>query len=650
MKFLRNYFSIFSLTYVLLVVTKLVFLFTYSHRFDSYASADLLYAVFWGCRFDFAVSAIVSLIATLFCFSARTLYLSAAVLPASIVILQLSDILYFNVASRHIGYEITDVFNDASGLFMTALSQNTLFTVFSLLLFPLMVWGFYRMASRWLHPIPLNRYYFPKTLILIFISVFFIRGMLAQIPLTPWQSSQIGDERLSILALNGSYNAIFSLFIASGKLQPHHMVRVDQPDIRKAFSNIYDEGRTIASSYANSRIVSSKSQRPNVIFFFLESWSGADIKSYGNKTQTTPFLDDILTKSLRPKAAIAGGHRTTEGMFATLASYQNPLGRTIANTQLENYQYRTVIDLFNQHGYRSIFFQGTYKETSGTGALAQALGFQESYGKADVKKRRYGSNNWGVYDQDLYAFALQKISESKQPFVIGINGATTHDDQIPAGVKMIQFVPEKERNLRLNAMHFADAALGKFFSAIKQRYPNTLFVFFADHCGAGLTGSFKNYMIPLAFYGAGVKARYIDHYVSQRDIAPTVVDIVFGNYKLIMPDFTGKSLISDHHFVADYYQNGVLGWIENMTAIEFSLDGGAVHCYDVSNFRAVAKTCVDNNSALKEQGLAFTNVSQRLLFAGETDQFHTYRYASNKRLLSLSGTKSTNPLVPVSIR
>ena len=368
------------------------------------------------------------------------------------------------------------------------------------------------------------------------------------------------------------------------------------------------------------------SDTPNVVFFFLESWSGQNMQPYGYAGQTTPFYDGILAKSLRPKAAIAGGHRTTEGMFATLVSYQNPLGRSVAKTQLQNYRYRSVIDLFNQYGYRSIFFQGTAKETSGTGALAQALGFRESYGKEDVTQRRYETNNWGVYDQDLYAFALQKLGESDRPFVIGINGATTHDDKLPEGVQKIRFSDDEKQNNRLNALHFADEALGEFVTSVKARYPNTLFVFFADHCGGAVQGNFENFVIPLAFYGAGVGARYVDHYVSQRDIAPTVVDIVFGDYKRLMPDFSGKSLLSDHHFVADYYRNGVLGWVEGMTAVEYSSDAGTLRCYDVSHFKARATECPSAPETFKERAVAFTDISQRLLFAGNTDRFHTYRF------------------------
>ncbi|WP_345969861.1 LTA synthase family protein [Sulfurimonas sp. HSL1-6] len=628
MIFLRNYFTLFALAYLLLASTKLLFLAFYADRFGGYPFASLLHALVWGYRFDFAAAAIVTLFATLGQFNARLLHIGAALLLGSLVMLQLSDILYFEDASRHIAYEITDVFNDAGGLFMTALGQNTLFTLTALTAVPLMVWGFYRFGRARLHPVPLDRYYLPKTLLLLGLSVFFIRGMFAHIPLTPWQSSQIGDARLAQLALNGSYSALFSLVDTEGRLLPRRVAKLSPREVKRGFAEIYDDGRTVTGMNAT----------PNVIFFFLEGWSGVNMQPYGHALQTTPFFDSILPRSLRPKAAIAGGHRTTEGMFTTLVSYQNPLARSVAKTQLQNFRYRSVIDLFNARGYRSIFFQGTAKETSGTGALAQKLGFSESYGKEDVTERRFGTNFWGVYDQDLYAFALQKLGESSSPFVLGINGATTHDDKLPEGVGKTRFADDEKQNNRLNALHFADAALGEFVAAVQARYPNTLFVFFADHCGGGVDGTFENFMIPLAFYGASIAPHYLDHYVSQRDIAPTVVDIVFGDYKKLMPDFSGKSLVSDHHFVADYYRNGILGWVEGMQAVEYLADTGEVTCYDVSRYRAEPAACERNSEDYTLRAAAFTDVSQRLLFAGETDRFHTYR-AARPAYASLAGRR-----------
>jgi phosphoglycerol transferase MdoB-like AlkP superfamily enzyme len=400
------------------------------------------------------------------------------------------------------------------------------------------------------------------------------------------------------------------------------MRTVGHPDdaaIEAAFARLYDD---------NDAPYTFTPKRRNVVLFFLESWSGVNLAPYGAAEETTPFYDSILPRSLRPVAAIAGGHRTTEGMFAALVSFQNPLGRSVAKTRLQSFGYDTLIDLFNARGYRSAFFQGTARETSGTGAFAQALGFTESYGKEDVTRRRYGTNSWGVYDQDLYAFVLDTLEGSEKPFIIGINGATTHDNKLPEGVAMRRFSDDPRENGILNALRFADAALGEFVRAVEAKWPDTLFVFFADHCGGVASGTFGNYMIPLAFYGRGIPARRVDAIVSQRDIAPTVVDLVLGDYKQLAPDFSGKSLVTDTHFFADYYHNGTLGWVEGKHAVEYIPDADRTECYELASLRPRPVPCPPELTDLTARAVAFTALSQQLLFEGKTTQFHKWRYRS----------------------
>ena len=133
-------------------------------------------------------------------------------------------------------------------------------------------------------------------------------------------------------------------------------------------------------------------------------------------------------------------------------------------------------------------------------------------------------------------------------------------------------------------------------------------------------------MIPLAFYGRHVKPSFLDAYVSQRDIAPTVVDLVLGDYKKLVPDFTGKSLVSDRHFFADYYRNGVMGWIEGNRLVEYTPEADRTACFDVSAFHEEPRTCTPETETFKTRMTTFTALSQTLLFDGETRLLRRYRY------------------------
>lgn len=600
-----------------MLFTKLIFTFYLIDNFQEYTTIRLLSSIMHGYKFDFAVSALVTLIITLFDFNKKLLISLTTVFLIVIFLTQISDIMYFYESSRHIGYEVSDALTDATELTMTAFSQHTNLSIFSFLFIIFLIIFIQKWGNNKLIQIKPNRYTILKKFIFILISLFFVRGMLQNIPLNPWQSAQIGDIKLASLSLNGTYNAVYALANKSKKLKPITIPNITKEETKKAFFDLYKK---------DGEPFKALLDKPNIVFLFQESWSAVNMHSYGFEKSTTPFYDEILKKSVRPKAMLAGGHRTTEGIFSTLSSFQNPLGRSIAKTQLQDNQYPSIINILTKRdNYSSAFFQGSSKETSGTGSFVQTLGFKDSYGKRDIKDRIYKENYWGVHDPDLYNFAIEKIDKLTKPFVIGINGATTHDDKIPNNIQKQTFTENENLNNQLNALHFSDFALKNFVEDIQRKYPNTLFVIFADHCG-GVTGSsFENYLIPFALYHKDLNPLKIDHFISQRDIAPSIIDLIYGNKDKISPNSSGKSIFSDEQFFADYYHNGVLGWIENDKILEINIITNQKECYKIENFKDIKIKCTNDILEFEHKALAFTNISQKLVFNGKVNNFKEYK-------------------------
>jgi len=616
---LKNYFLIFSFAFIIIIITKFTFAYYLDETFSYITNAIIFQTIFLGYKFDFAVAAMSAFIITIFDFNKKILSLVASVILILLCLTQLSDIFYFFESSRHIGYEVKDALYDSFGLIMTALSQHTFLSITGLLFSIIFGLFSFQFFTKNLYAIKFNKYFIFKKILLIILTVFFVRGMFQGIPLNPWQSNQIGDSKLSSIALNATYNLLYTLANESKKIKPLQLPNISDDISKNEFKKLYNSEYTPFETNLN---------KPNVIIFFLESWSGISMKSYGfNKSDipTTPFYDSILEKSIRPKAMIASGHRTTEGIFSSLVSFQNPLGKTVAKTQLQDFQYNSLIKILLNNGYESLFFQGSAKETSGTGSLAQSLGFQKSYGKHDIKQRIYEENYWGVHDPDLYNYVIHKLKETTKPFVIGINGATTHDNKIPKIVKEISFINDKDKNGKLNALHFSDRALKDFTLKIEKIYPNTLFVFMADHCGGVKESSFLNYMIPFALYHKELDPKYIDSYISQRDFTPTILDATLGNYKNYTNNFSGKSLFSDKSFFADYYHNGILGWVENQKSLELNTNTNKYKCYDLATFIDKEIECSDDIISFRNKALSFTKTSQNLLFKGKTHHFQGYK-------------------------
>lgn len=607
-RFIKNYFIVFITIYIIVLFTKIIFALYLSNKFLDISFLQQIYGIFWGYRFDFAISGLIAFIVSLFSFNKRlstTFFLFFIILTTCV---QIADIMYFYESSRHIGYEVNDIFLDTFSLLSTAFSQHK-YLILSLFISIALLSYIAKCLNKRIMLIKLSWAWFLQMFMLLLLTTFFIRGTtLIGIPLDPWQSNQIGNNKLADLSMNALYNITYLLVQKNSNIKPIH------------FNNSIN---TLNKLYPKNEKTPIKPMlnRPNIVMFFLESWSGVDMHSYGFAKTTTPFFDDILKKSIRPQAMIAGGHRTSEGLFTTLTSLQNPLGQSVAHSQLQNYSYNSILDIFNKDNYYTAFYQGTSKETSGVGSFAQKLGFKKSFGKRDVKNKIYENNSWGVQDPDLYNFVKHNLKDLDKPFFIGINGATTHDDEVPEAIKKIKFSDDDKFNKELNALHFSDMALKQFVEYMQKQYPNTLFIFFADHVGGISGNSFQNYLIPFAMYHKDINPKYYDYLISQRDISPTVLDMVYGNYRKLMPSASGKSLISDNKFFADYYHHGILGWIEGNLLLEYNNELKTKGCYKIIKFNKVPASCNPTYNDLLNNLISFTKYSQQLLFNGTTKEF-----------------------------
>ena len=632
LSYLRLFLPPLLLLLIVAQAEKGLFVLYHAEQFSELGLADTLYAMVWGIKFDLAIAAVFAFFAYLGAYIlhrllrirfASGLRQTSFIAASLLLMLHGADMLYYGEAGRHLGYELKEGFNSGGDLAAAALQTYTLPVLLQLLLLlPLYLLNrlLFRLAPdhdqgtapRSLRALGIEA----SVIVVLLLSVVAVRGGLASVPLEPLHAQEIGDSQRAAIALNGAYNAIFSSVTPYG-VKPIFAKTPGEDqltEVRRMF-------RDIAPHPGGSP------QGHNVVMVLLESWSGAYMASYGYDKQTTPFFDALRERSLTTLGMMAGGHRTTEGMFATLCSWQNPLGNTVAQTQLQNYDYDCLPELLGDQGYSTAFFQGTLENTSGTGAFARLLGFVDSYGKEDVQEHSYPHNSWGLQDPDLYRFVLKKLRQMPQPFFVGINSNSTHSSELPPGVTP-QFNGGEPITHYLNTLHFADAALGEFIHAVENdpSLHDTLFVLVADHAGPSPAETFKKYLVPFMIYAPGlIEPTRLELVSTQRDIAPTLLPLLSLN---TTNAFSGTSLLqTDAHF-ADYYHQGVLGWVEGNRGIEFRLDKQQqMRCYALLDrpLRQQSGECRESDQAQRRRALAFTHLSQSLLFNGKTSGFSQLR-------------------------
>ncbi len=623
MRLLGHYLLLFGALLLTALGEKLLFALYHAPLRRGLGVGELLATLAWGVRFDLAVAALLTLLAWALVWllirllrqpPTRAFALGGGLALASLVGLSGGDMLYFHEAGRHLGYELRDTLGSGGELALTALQSFPWMTLTQLGLMAALVTLYVRLGRR----LALARAGWGLELSLLpvlLVSALLLRGGLQSVPLEPLHAQQIGDSRKATLTLNGAYNALFSS-VTPYSVKPL-LTTEPTPAVRARIAALYP---------ASSTAVVPNAEPPNLVIVLLESWSGVYTGSYDYPLDTTPQFDALRAEGLSARAVLAGGNRTTEGMFATLCSAQNPLGGTVAQTQLQNYPYRCLPHLLREQGYSSAFFQGTLVNTSGTGAFANLLGFERNFGKGDLADPQLAQNSWGLHDPDLYRMALDQMRQLPRPFLVGINTNTTHDSLLPPGVA--PGFPGVEPPA-VNTIHFADAALGDFIRAVRTdpALHNTLFVLVADHCGSAPPGGYQRHRIPLAIVGPGVTPRVAERIATQRDIAPTVLELL-GQPPA--PWFSGKSLLHDDQgpYGADYYHAGLLGW-----AVGEHLTVQPIRAPDqVSCFRPLADpdlrhpvACVAADHQAAEDARRLTGLWQGLLFSGRTQHFGELR-------------------------
>jgi phosphoglycerol transferase MdoB-like AlkP superfamily enzyme len=586
----------------------------------------------YGIKYDLSAAAICASVGIILIFLSHRyfrinekLVVKASLAFTSIVALfiLIADSIYFEEAQRHLGYEVVNFITDPVGLTNFIFSRYWfLIVIYSLTFLSILLYLFYKVKpSVKKSEEKKNRIsksvLFPEIqlIFIAIISLIIIRGGVQTFPMEPIHVNHLGNSSKASIALNGLYNAVYYSIkpqVQNNMKKPDHY---DPEQLKSILMEMYSDG-VLLGSKANADI-----KKYNIVIIYLESWDAYHMKSYGNTHDVTPNFDRLRKESLTTNYMFSGGTRTSEGLFASLCSYPNPLGQTILKTALEQNKYNCLPEILARYGYHNYFFQGTAENLARTGDFVRKLGFHESYGEEHIKNPRFSKNWFGVHDPDLYDFIIGKIGEMKEPFVIGINTGTTHDLKLPDNVA------SRFPDLKENVMNFADEAIPEFLNKYKKNrelFKRTIFVMFADHTSHADVSNFKRYSIPFLIYAPGlVKPQKVNIVASQRDVSPTIFDIL----NIPAPDsFAGKSILkSDTTFrFADYYHNGMLGWIEKDMLVEFSLfSKEKALCYAYENDRDMKKPveCPPDTSKMIKRANYFTYNTQDLLFAGKTSQF-----------------------------
>jgi phosphoglycerol transferase MdoB-like AlkP superfamily enzyme len=558
--------TVYILTLIAIFFAFRVALLYVNYRFFRHLSdLEILYSFLSGFRFDvFAIS--VSCGIFLFLINVpinskkflKTICFFLNILILINILLLAGDVINFKFFNKHLTTEVSLIKNHLSYFFSLAFNDYFFVTltiiVFSILLF---YFSFKFVNKDYCYVRRKNALDLFIAFVIGFILVVFARGGFQERILSitdAYSKSKVSGE----LQLNGVFTSLKSVSsqTISNKINIPYQSALDivKNNLLDTKEEVFiDQDYPLMRRRIKFNILG---KGYNLVIILLESWQKDYIDFFsGTNYGVTPNFDEIAAQSIVFYKFYANGQRSIMGLMSVFLSIPYVQGMLYFGQGLENCGQTRLPAILEKNGYDNVFVQGDKRESDNAIAIANYLGFKESYGKQDIPiYHDYLKINKG-YDIEGMEFFFEKIQGLKNPFFAFYFTTTTHIPYVKTILKSLEKYPEDntEKTGYLNRLYYSDYALGKFFKRAKKEkwFDKTIFIMLADHQAytvGGVNGFLektkvdKTFKIPAIIYCPKLfKPQKNIELASQIDVVPTIIDVLNINTPY---SSLGKSLFS----------------------------------------------------------------------------------------------------------
>jgi phosphoglycerol transferase MdoB-like AlkP superfamily enzyme len=292
----------------------------------------------------------------------------------------------------------------------------------------------------------------------------------------------------------------------------------------------------------SSRVPVAKLGNKNVVLIIEESFSGPIWTDPALRHQWLPEFERLSERGLAFNNIYAAGTRTSRGMESIMHGFP-PLPGISAIERAGIEHLASLPRVLRAAGYKTIFAYGGWPDFSNFTSYWHRIGFERTTNRNHFPAGTF-ETSWGAEDKALFSHVIGLMDEmtGQQPVFLATLTVSNHR---PFGVPGDQGSPNK-RTL-MNAMHYADSALGDFFRIARSRpwYENTVFVVVADH-GPRIHGDslipIESYRVPLLILSEpALPPAKIEAVGSSIGIPATILDLLGVETK---EKFWGPSLVS----------------------------------------------------------------------------------------------------------
>ncbi len=325
-------------------------------------------------------------------------------------------------------------------------------------------------------------------------------------------------------------------------------------------------------------------EKPNVVIILWESFTAKVVESLGGVPGITPQFEQLIREGVLFSNIYASGDRSDKGIVAVLSGYPAQPTQSIIKTPSKAAKLPSLSASFKALGYHTSFYYGGELEFANIRSYLVNADMDLLVGKEYFNPEDWNSK-WGAHDHVVYQRFLSDLdsryaANPSQPFFSTLFTLSSHE---PFEVPMETQVPGDEPEEKfLNAMYYADKALGNFISQAKAKpwYKHTLFIIIADHGHPYPLNSANHapekFHIPMLWMGGALQLKdtVIAKIGSQTDLSATLLQqlrVPVNAYSW------SKDLLQPQSIpFAQYVFNNGLGFVNNAGVVTYDHTGKAL--------------------------------------------------------------------------
>jgi phosphoglycerol transferase MdoB-like AlkP superfamily enzyme len=481
------------------------------------------------------------------------------------------DQYFYNYFQTHISVIIFGLADDDSQTVMSSVWTDYPIIRILLVVFGVL-WAFKYYFNR-VFSMPDLNFNFHKALKVVSVSCILafyligIRGSLGTFPLQMHDSQVSENKFINFLTINGIYalKNSYSEHKKSDNLIENELANIKSIgyiDPRKA-TNDYFGVESLTNSLPNNTPYSKlfkktpensflKKNKPNVVFVFMESMSNYNMNFDSDSMNLLGSLRKHVQSDLLFRNFVSSGNITIQSLEYLMVN--SPVSLSQSKYRFTKFPSSVAIP-FKEAGYETNFITGGKVNWRSMDEFAANQQFDGIEGMKHIQSSitNCGANKWGVYDEYLFDYVFDKLSNKKsEPEFYFIQTTTNHTPfelptnykpakiSIPDSLKNVLLVNEQLAVKNLNAYQYSNNSLGNFLDKIKNSPlgENTIVVVTGDHNNLMLFDFDEGHQlqqrgVPLYMY---VPKKYkpahevdVTRFGSHKDIFPTIFNLALSN-------------------------------------------------------------------------------------------------------------------------